>query len=211
MRAVIIEAGIGGLAAAVALRRVGVESLVAERAGSICEIGAGLALWSNAVNALRELGVESQVMNSALAIERNLVRTRDGHVLTTNEFGDIIRNAGARCVGFSDSVAIFENGERIEADFLVGAGSQFGVWLCGAGQLYWFLTRNARQGTAASKAEAVARCRDWAAPVPGIIGATPEDAILQRDIVDRPPLRYWGRGGAGALHRHRSANGIGAA
>jgi len=59
MRAVIIGAGIGGLAAAVALRRIGVKSLILERADSIREIGAGLSLWSNAVNALRELGVEA--------------------------------------------------------------------------------------------------------------------------------------------------------
>ena len=53
MRVVIIGAGIGGLAAAVALRRVGVKSLIVERADSIHEIGAGLSIWSNAVNVLR--------------------------------------------------------------------------------------------------------------------------------------------------------------
>src|SRR5277367_2575033 len=56
MQAVIIGAGIGGLAAAVALRRVGIGSLVVERAESIREVGAGLTIWPNAVNALRELG-----------------------------------------------------------------------------------------------------------------------------------------------------------
>ena len=54
MRAVIIGAGIGGLAAAVALRRIGVEPLVIERVASIREVGAGISIWSNAVNALRE-------------------------------------------------------------------------------------------------------------------------------------------------------------
>jgi len=81
----------------------------------------------------------------------------------------------------------------------IGAGSQFGLWPCGAGQLYWFLTRNAPRGTTQTKAEAVALCRDWAAPVPEIIAGTPEDAILQNDIVDRPPLRWWGRGRATLL------------
>ena len=41
MRAVIIGGGIGGLAAAVALRRVGVEVDVHERASEIREVGAG--------------------------------------------------------------------------------------------------------------------------------------------------------------------------
>ena len=32
------------------------------------------------------------------------------------------------------------------------------------------------------------------APIPEVVGSTPEDAILQNDILDRPPLRWWGRG-----------------
>ena len=42
-------------------------------------------------------------------------------------------------------------------------------------------------------------CRDRAAPVPEIIEGTSEDAILQDDIVDRPPLRWWGRSGVTLL------------
>jgi hypothetical protein len=76
----------------------------------------------------------------------------------------------------------------------VGAGSQFGLWPCGPGQLYWFLTKNAPQDAAHDKAEAVALCRDWAAPIPEIIEGTSENAIVQNDILDRPPLRWWGRG-----------------
>jgi 2-polyprenyl-6-methoxyphenol hydroxylase-like FAD-dependent oxidoreductase len=267
MRAVIIGAGIGGLAAAVALRRVGVNSLVLERADSIREIGAGLSLWSNAVNALRELGVEARVMDSASVIDRNSIRTPAGRLLAVNDFEEIGRTAGApcicvhradlqrilleelppdwvrtgaRCVGFKDSTALLENGERVEADFLVGAdgissviraglhgagppryagytcwrgilrkekvlpdrtallaagaGKQFGLWPCGAGQLYWFLTRNGPQGVTKPKREPLALTRDWAAPIPKVIEDTAEDAIVQNDIVDRPPLRVWGRG-----------------
>jgi 2-polyprenyl-6-methoxyphenol hydroxylase-like FAD-dependent oxidoreductase len=43
------------MAAAIALRRVGVETLVLEQAAAIREVGAGLSLWSNAVVALRGL------------------------------------------------------------------------------------------------------------------------------------------------------------
>src|SRR5262249_43914921 len=35
----------------------------------------------------------------------------------------------------------------------------------------------------------------WAEPVPSIIGLTPVGAIIRNDIVDRPPIRGWGRGG----------------
>jgi 2-polyprenyl-6-methoxyphenol hydroxylase-like FAD-dependent oxidoreductase len=82
---------------------------------------------------------------------------------------------------------------------VIGAGSQFGLWPCGAGRLYWFLTKNAPRGTTHTKAEAVALCRNWAAPVPEIVEGTPKDAILQNDIVDRPPLRWWGRSGVTLL------------
>lgn len=77
---------------------------------------------------------------------------------------------------------------------VIGGGSQFGAWPCGAGKLYWFLTKNAPRGTVQAKTEAVAVCRNWAAPVPEIVAGTSEGAILQNDIVDRPPLRWWGRG-----------------
>jgi 2-polyprenyl-6-methoxyphenol hydroxylase-like FAD-dependent oxidoreductase len=73
---------------------------------------------------------------------------------------------------------------------VIGGGSQFGVWPCGAGKLYWFLTKNAPLGTTQAKTEAVVVCRDWAAPVPEIVAGTPEDAILQNDILDRQPLRW---------------------
>jgi len=76
----------------------------------------------------------------------------------------------------------------------IGAGAQFGLWPCGRGQLYWFLTKNAPQGAMQTKADALALCRDWAAPIPEIISGTPEDAIVQNDIVDRKPLSFWGRG-----------------
>ena len=264
---VIIGAGIGGLAAAVALRRIGVETLVIERADRIREVGAGLSIWSNAVNTLRELGVEANVTASASVIERNYVQTPAGDLIAHNEFGTVSRMAGAPCIcvhrtvlqkilldslppasvltgtcccGFDDSTAMLENGQLIKADVLVGAdgissvirdglhgaqapryagytcwrgicqdngvlpdrsallivgaGSQFGLLPCGAGQLYWFLTKNAPRGTTQTKAEAVDLCRNWAAPVPEIVEGTPAGAILQNDIVDRPPLRWWGRG-----------------
>ncbi len=52
MRAMVVGAGIGGLTAAIALRRAGVETTVFERAGELREIGAGLLLAANVVGAL---------------------------------------------------------------------------------------------------------------------------------------------------------------
>jgi len=53
--AVVAGAGIGGLAAAVALRGAGWDVTVLERAPVLAEVGAGVSLWPNAVCALRSI------------------------------------------------------------------------------------------------------------------------------------------------------------
>src|SRR5690348_14676866 len=54
----IIGAGLGGLAAAGALRQHGIEVTVYERAPQLGEVGAGIQLGPNAVKVLRALGLE---------------------------------------------------------------------------------------------------------------------------------------------------------
>ena len=54
----IIGAGLGGLAAAGALRQRGIEVAVYERAPALGEVGAGIQLGPNAVKVLRALGLE---------------------------------------------------------------------------------------------------------------------------------------------------------
>jgi 2-polyprenyl-6-methoxyphenol hydroxylase-like FAD-dependent oxidoreductase len=60
-RALVIGAGIAGLATAIALQRAGRDVLVLERAPQLREVGAGVSLWPNAVKALRRLGVGDAV------------------------------------------------------------------------------------------------------------------------------------------------------
>ncbi|MEV4113856.1 FAD-dependent monooxygenase [Nonomuraea sp. NPDC049695] len=59
--AVVIGAGIGGLAAAVALQQRGWEVTSLERAPSIEPVGSGLSVFANAIKALDVLGVGDQV------------------------------------------------------------------------------------------------------------------------------------------------------
>jgi salicylate hydroxylase len=58
IRVAIIGAGLGGLAAAAALRQHGIEVVVYERAQQLGEVGAGIQLGPNAVKVLRALGLE---------------------------------------------------------------------------------------------------------------------------------------------------------
>jgi salicylate hydroxylase len=67
LRVAVIGAGIGGLAAACALRAHGFEVTVYERAGALGEVGAGLQLGPNAVKVLRALGLEAALTQFACA------------------------------------------------------------------------------------------------------------------------------------------------
>jgi 2-polyprenyl-6-methoxyphenol hydroxylase-like FAD-dependent oxidoreductase len=80
-RAVIVGAGIGGLTAAIALRRAGVEAHVFERAGEFREVGAGISLWPNALLALRGLGIGDAVEASGRRATEASLRTWTGEPL----------------------------------------------------------------------------------------------------------------------------------
>src|SRR5947208_2295282 len=79
--ALIVGAGIGGLAAALALQRRGWDAQVIERAGSPRELGFALALAPNALMALRELGVLDAVAARGAEIRLFHVRRADGSTL----------------------------------------------------------------------------------------------------------------------------------
>jgi salicylate hydroxylase len=64
-RVAIIGGGIGGLTAANALSRAGIEVAVYEAAAELREIGAGVALHPNAMKVLRAIGVEDNVRKVA--------------------------------------------------------------------------------------------------------------------------------------------------
>ena len=64
-RVAIIGGGIGGLTAANALSRAGIEVAVYEAAAELKEIGAGVALHPNAMRVLRAIGVEGSVREVA--------------------------------------------------------------------------------------------------------------------------------------------------
>lgn len=75
-RALIAGGGVGGLAAALALARIGWDVRVFERAAKIAEVGAGLQLGPNGFRALEALGVAARV--EAGAFEPDSIEMRRG-------------------------------------------------------------------------------------------------------------------------------------
>jgi 2-polyprenyl-6-methoxyphenol hydroxylase-like FAD-dependent oxidoreductase len=82
MRIIVVGGGVGGLGAAIALRRAGNEVVVLERAPRIDPVGAGITLFANAMRALDRLGVWEAVAAQGAAATRSAILTRDGRELT---------------------------------------------------------------------------------------------------------------------------------
>jgi len=91
-RVAIIGGGIAGLAAALALHRRGVEVTVYEQAGELSEIGAGVQMTPNAMNALRLLGLEERAMAVAFEPESEILRSwRSGRVIYRTPIRGVFR------------------------------------------------------------------------------------------------------------------------
>jgi 2-polyprenyl-6-methoxyphenol hydroxylase-like FAD-dependent oxidoreductase len=90
--------GIGGLATGIALRRAGFEVRVFERAPEIREIGAGLTVQSNAVLALRRIGLDQTVIASGRVLGRGSGRRPDGSIISRADLAEVGRVVGAPAV-----------------------------------------------------------------------------------------------------------------
>lgn len=70
LRVHIVGAGVGGLAAHIALRRVGIESRVFESAPSLRTVGSVMTVWPNAMRALARIGIAEHVLAVSSELER---------------------------------------------------------------------------------------------------------------------------------------------
>ncbi|MET9886101.1 FAD-dependent monooxygenase [Streptomyces sp. NPDC006430] len=76
--AVVVGGGIGGLAAAIGLRRIGWQVTVVERAPMLEDAGAGISLAANGLRALDELGVGEAVRDASRGQYSGGTRTPQG-------------------------------------------------------------------------------------------------------------------------------------
>ena len=161
MQVLVIGGGIGGLAAGIALRRVGIEATVLEQARGLETVGAGLGLAANAILALERLGIAVDVRARGESAETLVARKPDGATLLElplreremlgvhrADLQDVLAGAvgeglrlSAACAGFRDDgqrVTVgLANGEELEGDVLVGADglrSKTRAWLLQDGQ-----------------------------------------------------------------------------
>lgn len=96
MRVVVVGAGLGGLAAAIAVRRAGHDVLVFERAGALRETGAGIAIMPNGVRALDALGLGGPVRDMAARVDLpGGLRDRYGAPLLTVDQAAVAARCGA--------------------------------------------------------------------------------------------------------------------
>jgi 2-polyprenyl-6-methoxyphenol hydroxylase-like FAD-dependent oxidoreductase len=145
MRIIVVGAGIGGLSAAIGLRRQGHDVTVLERAPRLGGVGAGLVLFQNAMRALGRLGMRDAVAAQGARGQRARVLTSDGRELTAmpadlfdgavaihrgelqatlaQAAGDVRLDAEVTSVEHSDEgvVATIADGTEERADLLVGA------------------------------------------------------------------------------------------
>src|SRR6185436_14115806 len=91
-RVVIVGAGIGGIATALALRRHGIEHIVLEQAQRLSEVGAGIQLSPNGMRILDWLGVAEALEAVAVEPTSHVFRDwRTGETLLELPLGAAVR------------------------------------------------------------------------------------------------------------------------
>jgi 2-polyprenyl-6-methoxyphenol hydroxylase-like FAD-dependent oxidoreductase len=103
VKVAIVGAGIGGLSTTLALRRVGIEPAVFERAPDLraIQIGYGIHLWSNAMRALGKLGVAEEVEASGERFDRMQIMNLRGKLLFDFPVEELARDVGAPTIGIN--------------------------------------------------------------------------------------------------------------
>ena len=107
MKAIVIGAGIGGLTAAVALGRRGIDVEVYERSAVLSDVCAGISLWANALKALHQLGMKTPLDALSFTSDEGALRTAQGVVLTRTS----AREFSAR---FGMPVMVFHRAELLD-------------------------------------------------------------------------------------------------
>lgn len=97
MKAIVIGGGIGGMCAAIALKRFGIETAVYEAVKEIKPVGAAISIWPNGVKCLNWLGMKEPLR--ALGGPMNYMAYHDylhGQTMTRFSINPLIESVGER-------------------------------------------------------------------------------------------------------------------
>jgi 2-polyprenyl-6-methoxyphenol hydroxylase-like FAD-dependent oxidoreductase len=100
-RALIIGAGPGGLTAAVALRRVGIDATVFERTSELGRAPGGLAVQSNALRALTKLGIGDHITRVGTPLRSTEIYNSRGKLILQLPVGEVTDARGAPTLAVS--------------------------------------------------------------------------------------------------------------
>lgn len=148
-RIVIVGAGIGGLAASLALAKRGIDALVLEQAPRIEAVGAGIQLSPNATRILHWFGLEEEMSAWGVEPAGLAIRSHEGKMLVEAPLGPEARETfgypyyhahradlldgllrrqppgrvrlGAKVVSMEGRRLTLADGETVEADIVIGA------------------------------------------------------------------------------------------
>jgi|SRR6266496_1039595 len=90
-KAIIIGGGIGGLTAAIALQRVGIDVTVLERAEELREVGSGLPLFINALRALQKLDLAEELESIGTSVSSGTISTWKGDILADLRTDELVK------------------------------------------------------------------------------------------------------------------------
>jgi 2-polyprenyl-6-methoxyphenol hydroxylase-like FAD-dependent oxidoreductase len=117
-RVLIIGAGPGGLSAAIALQRVGIESTVFERGSRLGTLGGGLGVQSNALRALMRIGIGDRLLRAGSEIRTNEMCNGEGKLLFTLEHGEVADKFGTPTIMVLRSEVQFALADALEEGVL---------------------------------------------------------------------------------------------
>ena len=96
LKAIIIGAGMGGLATGIALRQNGYDVEIYDRVSELRPAGAAISLWSNGVKVLNRLGLGKEIASIGGQMDRMAYYGSDGEQLTDFSLSPLIEQVGQR-------------------------------------------------------------------------------------------------------------------
>ena len=96
LRILVVGAGIGGLAAGIALRRCGFDVEVYERASELRPLGAGICMWPNGAKAANSLGLGAELEQRSPMLTEVRYHDRAGTLTSAIGCEQLVEVAGAR-------------------------------------------------------------------------------------------------------------------